>query len=394
MSGETFLENELNIISKSFDKILIFPINASVNSKKTRKITAKNIEVIPYNSKEYENRKFIYILNSMKYLFNKENEGKTIKEMAYESYFLSICYVESKKILKKLDNIKFNTDDEIYIYSYWLYTSAKIATILKEQFKKRKLKTVAFSRAHGFDIYADASARNYLPQRNALISQLDKIFTCSKNGEEYLIKKYHEANKIETSYLGTIDHGITNNSHDDIFRIVSCSRMVNLKRIDLIIDALKKLKNSNLKFEWTHIGGGNLFEHIQQRVDLELKDIKVNLLGSISNSEVYSYYKKHSVDLFINVSSTEGLPVSIMEAISFGIPIIATDVGGTSEIVVDNENGFLIDKNFDIEDLSSLILKIANTKSNKYGIKARLIWEKKYNAKDNYKKFIKSILKL
>ncbi|MFR4320263.1 MAG: glycosyltransferase [Blautia massiliensis (ex Durand et al. 2017)] len=44
----------------------------------------------------------------------------------------------------------------------------------------------------------------------------------------------------------------------------------------------------------------------------------------------------------MNVSSSEGIPVSIMEATSFGIPGIATDAGGTKEIIRDKENGVLL----------------------------------------------------
>ena len=51
--------------------------------------------------------------------------------------------------------------------------------------------------------------------------------------------------------------------------------------------------------------------------------------------------RSQPIDIFINVSSSEGLPVAIMEAISFDIPIIATNVGGTSEIVTP-ETGILI----------------------------------------------------
>lgn len=53
----------------------------------------------------------------------------------------------------------------------------------------------------------------------------------------------------------------------------------------------------------------------------------------LSHDQVMNYYKEHHFDVFINMSTNEGVPVSIMEAASFGIPIIATNVGGTSEIV-------------------------------------------------------------
>ena len=58
--------------------------------------------------------------------------------------------------------------------------------------------------------------------------------------------------------------------------------------------------------------------------------------------------------MFINVSSTEGIPVSIMEAMSFGIPVIATAVGGTPEIV-NNENGYLLSKDPSAKELAEVI---------------------------------------
>ena len=80
-------------------------------------------------------------------------------------------------------------------------------------------------------------------------------------------------------------------------------------------------------------------------------------MGAIQNVEVYKYYNEHCADLFINVSSSEGLPVSIMEAISFGIPVIATDVGGTGEIVKNGISGFLINRDFETVELAKKIMK-------------------------------------
>ncbi|NCO54621.1 MAG: glycosyltransferase, partial [Bacteroidetes bacterium] len=66
------------------------------------------------------------------------------------------------------------------------------------------------------------------------------------------------------------------------------------------------------------------------------------------------------VDLFINVSESEGIPVSIMEALSAGIPVIATNVGGTNEIV-NNDVGFLIDKEFEINTAVNIINNYLNS---------------------------------
>lgn len=56
---------------------------------------------------------------------------------------------------------------------------------------------------------------------------------------------------------------------------------------------------------------------------------------------VMKYYATHEIDWFMLLSTSEGLPVSILEAMSFGVPVIATDVGGVSE-AVDDETGLLL----------------------------------------------------
>ena len=60
-----------------------------------------------------------------------------------------------------------------------------------------------------------------------------------------------------------------------------------------------------------------------------------------------NYYNTYEIDLFVNLSTIEGVPVSIMEAQSSGIPVLATDVGSSKEIV-DDDNGFLIPKDFEM----------------------------------------------
>ena len=95
------------------------------------------------------------------------------------------------------------------------------------------------------------------------------------------------------------------------------------------------------------------------------------------------------------MSESEGIPVSIMEALSFGIPCIATDVGGTREIVVSGNNGWLLGEDYAVEAVAEIIRnyytftaeKTAQLRNN-----ARLFWEQKYDADINYRKFIKELL--
>ena len=115
--------------------------------------------------------------------------------------------------------------------------------------------------------------------------------------------------------------------------------------------------------------------------------------GRVENRKVLEFYRNNAINLFINLSDSEGIPVSIMEAMSFGIPCIATNVGGTSEIVVNGINGYLIDDEDD-EYIAGKVDSIATMNAEDYRQlrdAARNTWEQKFNAKKNYRVFIEEI---
>lgn len=85
------------------------------------------------------------------------------------------------------------------------------------------------------------------------------------------------------------------------------------------------------------------------------------------------------------MSRIEDLPVSIMEAFSYGIPAIGTDVGGTSEIITD-ANGFLIDRDFTPHDLAQLIpqyMHLSSDKINAYRENAYQTWQHNFDISVN-----------
>ena len=122
-----------------------------------------------------------------------------------------------------------------------------------------------------------------------------------------------------------------------------------------------------------------------------------NRISQISFTEYFSLlktlYNEHFIDLFVNVSESEGLPVSIMEAMATGIPVIATDVGGTAEIV-NSDNGFLIPKDFTEEQLKEIIIRFNNlsfVERAKLRENAYLTWNEKFNSEKNYQKFVSDV---
>ena len=114
--------------------------------------------------------------------------------------------------------------------------------------------------------------------------------------------------------------------------------------------------------------------------------LRVTLMGQISHNEVLRFFKNHPIDVFVNLSTIEGVPVSIMESISFGIPAVATDVGATNEIV-NSQTGILLSPNPECKEVADAILTIADK-----DLHPRHFWANNYNSIKNYTETI-SIIK-
>jgi glycosyltransferase involved in cell wall biosynthesis len=210
------------------------------------------------------------------------------------------------------------------------------------------------------------------------------VLAISLNGKNHLLKanKISE-NKISVARLGTTDFGLNKTEDLNFFRIVSCSSFHAYKRVELIIDVLS---HSSKKIEWVHFGDGDQKNIILEKVKHLPQNVSFTFMGFQKNTFIMEYYQQNQIDLFINVSETEGIPVSIMEAISFGIPVIATNVGGVAEIV-NAKTGFLIDKYFDSKVAYQLIenfIEASNEVKASLKQSSRYFWEQNYNASKNY----------
>lgn len=399
--GEAFVENEIKELSKSFDSIYIIACEVLVNDNCKRELP-KNVKAYKVPIKNRTIQSVFDMLSGIKYMFSAD---KVLNDEYYycngivQRSFLGYFEAKSRRTYKYI--VKQNYIDNIgsspfVLYSYWLFMTARVGTYIKD--KQGDHIPYSFTRSHGYDLYEKRNATKYLPFRRLFLLTYDNIFPCSDNGTEYLKLNYPEyCPKIRTALLGTQDHGISESSKDGIFRIVSCSRIEDVKRVHRIAEALILLEDSGFQIEWTHIGGGKKLNTIKKISSKNFINIKVNLLGNLSNIKVIELYKRSTFDLFVNVSSSEGLPVSIMEAISFGIPVIATNVGGTSEIVHDNITGKLIANEFKNEELANEIkhfVKLSSAQEQEYLLikkNCRRYWLKYFQAVENYTSFCKLI---
>ena len=172
-----------------------------------------------------------------------------------------------------------------------------------------------------------------------------------------------------------------------VLTIVSCSFIHNVKRVDKIFEALQLLQ---MPIRWIHFGDGVDMLKIQRLVESARNGLEVELAGYKSTEEIAAFYSVNPVHLFINFSSSEGIPVSMMEAISFGIPLVGTDVGGTAEII-NSITGVLLQPSATPSDLADAI--DAATKKLTFDRQAiRRLWENKFSLIENAKKIQKVLL--
>jgi glycosyltransferase involved in cell wall biosynthesis len=228
---------------------------------------------------------------------------------------------------------------------------------------------------------------------------MDKIFPVSNMGTKYLQDRYlNFKNKIETIYLGSADNGLNPFNTDTVFTIVSCASFRHHKRIHKIAEMLQFV---DFPLRWYHIGDERLDSDDPKIVEYKInkKKLKANQkiefvpLGSMSNDDIFNFDKTQSINLFISISAIVGIPVSIMEAISFGIPILSTDVGGCKEIVTE-ETGILIPLETEIKEVARIITEFKESPKNSAEFRkgVRVFWEKHFNAEKNYKDLLNSII--
>ncbi|BCA54119.1 hypothetical protein W02_12590 [Nitrospira sp. KM1] len=120
--------------------------------------------------------------------------------------------------------------------------------------------------------------------------------------------------------------------------IVCAARLSSVKRIDLLLDALARLKELHSGWRCLILGTGPM------RDDLLSQAHRLNLLEHVSFighvDDVRPFLKR--ADLFVLTSDKEGLPLALLEAMAMGIPPVVTDVGGTGEVVIDGDNGRIV----------------------------------------------------
>jgi glycosyltransferase involved in cell wall biosynthesis len=399
-SAEPYLETEVKYYDDYFDHIYVCSLQLRpTDFASCRKIVSQKFKILPI----FKASNLVYLLYAFRVLGDC-NLYKELRKLFSEHrlsfrnivllfVYLSRSYYEAGKIYDwlKAEGVLSQGNSGGVIYSYRFEYQPYVGLILKRYLPNY----VTLSRGHGFDLY-EFRRGGYIPLREYLLDSLNYTVMIGKAGVDYLSKKYPDhVSKVVLSRLGTLDYGLGPvPDTDGPIRIVSCSSIIGLKRIDLIVHALSLIKDVDVI--WEHYGDGPNRNMVEDMAQKELgPNVRSIFKGQVDNASLMDMYSKTAYHVFINVSTSEGVPVSIMEALSFGIPAIATDVGGTSEIVFDKKNGLLLPSDFEPKQLVACIMEIYQdylSPKRVYRLEARKLWEDNYSADVNYPHFISKFM--
>jgi colanic acid/amylovoran biosynthesis glycosyltransferase len=398
--GESFVTAELKHISKYFGSIELVPCSNPAGAP-PRPVTQ---EVnMAYAEKRWGLLRKVHMLSSLAAALVRY---KWFKDFAYVLKH-DHKYINLKELARALyrarsfenfleDEIVMNKKEIDLVYFYWMVPEALGAISFRES-SRRAFSIV--SRVHSGDLYLDLRIGRYIGLRDSIAAGVDEIYCISDYAKSYLTSKYPPViDRVRVARLGVDDPGYLNVQPADAqLSIVSCSFVVPEKRVHLIVEALKFLldRDPGLRIKWTHIGTGPLFEQLRASVDEKIRGrALVVFTGLLAQHQVMKLYREERFDVIVNVSDSEGIPVSLMEASSAGIPMIATDVGGNSEIV-NAGNGILIAADADIATIAAALMHFADKpRASIYRTKARSYWQEKFNASRNYDEFGQELARL
>ena len=282
-------------------------------------------------------------------------DAVSLGEALHRVRMICAYYDRANQVMKAMEQLVKDQGIDL-IYTYWATEAAVAACRLKMKFPKLRFVT----RFHGHDLYRERKGSNWQPFRKLIGNFADRLIFACQTGKEYFVQNWGFAEKAQLHYLGCSEGTQCPHVESTTLRVVSCSNLIKLKRIDLLIRALSLLP-ADVNVRWDHFGGGEEAEELKQLAQTMLKEnVSWNFHGHVANHLLRQQIYQLDPDVFITTSSTEGgVPVSIQEALCAGIPAIGTAVGGIPEAVVPGKTGFLLGQTPSAQEVADALLHFA-----------------------------------
>ena len=360
-------EYQIKLLSDSYD-ISVFSLIRPNDDVKERLPMVNFIGDSIWNRTEILGLSFLEVIHSNKY---------SIKQKLLRIQYAILMRFNNKynHIEKYFDNIKeeFNTYDIVCVVS----EASKLRALVDSLSHPKKVQWIHtdYARWSEFSEWTKKVTEN----DEEIYKNYDTIITLSEISRKGLIHKIPSLenktviipNLIQTELIIQMSNEpLEIKLNHELTNIVTVGRLDKEKSYDRIFDICKYMKKEHVSFHWYIVGDGPMWKHLQQRLENEDLRNVISLLGFMDNP--YPLVKE--ADLFALLSEYEGTPVTIVESLILGTPVIATAVGGIAEQLENGKWGVLLDNND--KEIYNKIRKIVTSKIWKINEKEKL---KDYN---------------
>jgi colanic acid/amylovoran biosynthesis glycosyltransferase len=385
--GESFIEPELNQLALTFPKIIIQPIEGG---PLTRSVPENVIVAPPIKG---QSKLAFYLSFSGVPQVSFDFFREVLKQTRLARPRLSVIpkiwmWACTRRALERSYGAEqaLQSANSAIAYSYW----AGLVALAIPMLSARGIPCVV--RYHSGDLYLhDPETDHTIPWREDVARASKLSLFISNDGRDYFLEALGQylpnPSRAIVSRLGSLDYGPGPAPQgSDSLTIVSCSFITFRKRVHLIAKLVREIsKRRNVV--WHHFGGGDDSTLMRIQRESTGAGMTVKLWGTVPHKDIISFLKANHVDLFVNLSVHEGVPVSIMEAISFGIPAVGTDVGAVREIVISGRSGLLLSlaETEDIECLANRILDALGPDGAIGRSKPREVWAERFDAAHNHR---------
>lgn len=402
-NGEgSFILPELPFLKRDFEVTII---STSLSDEQTANVDS-DIKVIHYDRKASI---FMKLIDTFCYMFHKESYVE-LKEILSSGHDIlkklkdSILFFEEarrfKRFLKRTSLIDAKSRIPTIVYSYWYTFYTYTAVSMFRSCDNVKVIT----RTHRYDLYDEGYAGNRQPFKRYMNRYIDEIVFIAEHGRQYFLNNYSDQksileDKCQLYRLGVSpierkDKYIPKQNSNTEYVVASCALLIPRKRVELIIEGLSLIDNLNIK--WIHFGDGEQFDEITELAKRKLGSkpcISYEFAGYVESQNILKYYEDNPVDVFITTTASEGCPVSVQEAMAYGIPIIGTSVAEIPYMI--DGNGILLSENPDPYDVRDAIVKLLTSADrNQMSIRSWELWKDNFDSNinmDQFSKFLASI---
>lgn len=234
--------------------------------------------------------------------------------------------------------LRASNDATTTFYSFWMSYDAYAGALCKHRHPRARF----VARGHAFDIDTERNPLNPYLMKQFIAAEADGLYLISRTAKEQYMA--YMQGRVPPEKVNVLAMGSAGQPADGcreaprfaqgVLRVVSCAQIIPIKQVEVLVQALAQWNGMPLC--WTHIGGGEGEQELRRLAAFKLdskENVICEILGAQDSGKIQQIYETRAFDVFVNTSRKEGVPISIMEAMRYGTPVIAPDVGGIPELV-------------------------------------------------------------